>query len=390
MERAALEEQFYQAQKMESVGRLAGGVAHDFNNILTVIGACADFIEEDLDAGHPLLEDVQLIKEAYVRAKDLTRQMLAFSRKQMLAPSTVNLNNTVTGTGTMLTRLIGEDVEVHTVLADDMGNVFADAGQLEQVLVNLVVNARDAMPMGGQLTIETAMLHLDHDFVAAHPDASVGPYVRLTVSDTGVGMDEDTKARLFDPFFTTKEQGKGTGLGLATVYGIINQSGGLITVESEPGEGTTFHVYLPQFDGEEIETQQGPPSADLQGHELILVVEDEDAVRRLTRRILESSGYRVLTARNAQEAIQKCEESSDEVGLVITDVIMPKMSGRHLADHLKQTSPDLMVLFMSGYTDNIMANYGVLDAGTHFINKPFDIRDLLEKVRSILDSPRTL
>ena len=284
----------------------------------------------------------------------------------------------------MLARLIGEDIDIQTALADDLGHVFADPGQLEQVLMNLAVNARDAMPNGGRLTIETAAVDLDEEYVSKHPDAATGPHIMLAVSDDGEGMSAETKERLFEPFFTTKEKGRGTGLGLATVYGIVKQSGGHIRVYSEPGHGTTFKIYLSRAEGMKSATRPPPRVSELRGSETVLVVEDEEAVRMLAKRILQSAGYDVITAANAGEALLECEKHAERIQLVLTDVIMPKLSGRELADRLKVMCLGLRILFMSGYTDNAIVHHGVLDAGTHFIAKPFNTHDLLRKVRQTL------
>ena len=380
-----LEEQAHQSQKLETVGRLAGGIAHDFNNLLTVINSYATFVAEDLDEGDPMRADVEQIREAGDRAAALTRQLLAFSRKQILAPRILDLNQVVGDLTQMMSRLLGEDIDFVTRLAADLGQVRADPSQVEQVLMNLAVNARDAMADGGKLTVETANIDLDEAYLSAHPDATQGSHVLLAVSDTGPGMSDEIKSRIFEPFFTTKGRGDGTGLGLATVYGIVKQSGGAIRVHSELGHGATFKVYLPRVVGERSEVVEVSDAGDLGGTETILVVEDEPAVRLLARRILESSGYRVLAAANGGEALLLCEQRVGAIGLVLTDVVMPQMSGRALVDRLSEICPGLTVLFMSGYTDNAIVHHGVLDEGTHFIAKPFTARALLEKVRLVLD-----
>lgn len=382
-----LEEQYSQAQKMESVGRLAGGVAHDFNNHLSVIIGYAEVVAASLREGDPLRADIQEVEAAGKRAAKLTRQLLAFSRKQVLEPKVLSLNEVIADVEKMLLRLIGADIDVRTVLADDLGNVFADPSQLEQVLMNLAVNARDAMPRGGRLTIETAAVELDEDDASEHPGAVAGPYVMLVVADDGEGMSPETKERLFEPFFTTKEKGRGTGLGLATVYGIVKQSGGTIRVQSELGRGTTFRIYLPRVEGEKTAAIPAPRADRLHGDETVLIVEDDDAVRMLAKRMLLSAGYDVLTAANAGEALLECERQGERIQLVLTDVVMPKMSGQELVHRLERLSPRLRVLYMSGYTDDAVVLRGVLGASTHFIAKPFSAPDLLERVRQVLDAP---
>jgi PAS domain S-box-containing protein len=382
------EEQLRVAHRMESIGRLAGGIAHDFNNLLTVIINHTAFAAKDVGKEDPLQADLAEIGKAAERAGLLTRQLLAFSRKQVLKPQVLDLNKIVGGMEKMLRRLLGEDIDLAVVLAVGLGKVMADPGQIEQVVMNLAVNARDAMPDGGKLTIETAYVELDGAYSSQHVGMKPGPYVMLSVSDTGCGMDERTRARLFEPFFTTKQTGKGTGLGLATVYGIVKQSGGDIWVYSEPGHGTTFKVYLPhELSAKETGERASQLTTDAVGTETILVVEDEDAVRNLAKRILERAGYTVLTAANGGEALVICGRQQESVGLVLTDVVMPGMNGKELADRLARLYPNLRVLYMSGYTDDAIVHRGVLAPGTHFIGKPFNAADLTRMVREVLDEP---
>ena len=383
-----LEEQYRQAQKMEAIGRLAGGVAHDFNNLLTVINGYAGLALDGLREGDPLQKSIQQIQGAGKRAAALTHQLLAFSRKQVMELKIVDQNEVIHNLEKMLGRLIREDVELRILLADNLGNVRVDPGQIEQVVMNLVVNARDAMPKGGILTIETANVELGDDYVTKHPGNKAGPYVMLKVTDDGTGMDEDTKAQVFEPFFTTKVTGQGTGLGLATVYGIIKQSDGDIVVESEPGKGTTFRVYLPRV--VDAKTEPGP-KVELKTHrgtETVLIVEDDKSVRGLVSRILESAGYRVIMAVNGGDALLKCERYIGEIHLVLTDVVMPMMGGRELADRLAEVKMNLKVLYMSGYTDNDIVNHGLHSKDVHFIGKPFSAQDLLVRVRAALEDER--
>ncbi|MCG3184150.1 MAG: Sensor histidine kinase RcsC [Planctomycetes bacterium] len=380
------EAQLRQAQKMEAVGRLAGGIAHDFNNLLSVIIGYAQFAQEGLPGDSPLRADIEEIRQAGERASALTRQLLAFSRKQVLQPVVLDLNETVDGMDKMLRRLLGEDIRFQTLLAADLGKVRADPGQLEQVIVNLAINARDAMPDGGKLTVETGNAELDENYVADHPDANVGPYVYFAISDTGTGMDAATREKIFEPFFTTKERGRGTGLGLSTVYGIIKQSGGNIWVYSEPGRGTTFKVYLPRVeDASAPRAAQAPKQAD-RGTETVLILEDEPGVRRLAVQVLESAGYTVLAAENAERALELFKANLGKVQLLLSDVVLPGTGGPALAKQLQELKPGLKVLFMSGYTDNAIVHHGVLDAGVNFIEKPLRPDALLKKVRGVLDA----
>jgi hypothetical protein len=386
--RKYLEEQLTQSQKMEAIGRLAGGMAHDFNNILMVIIGYSEFLldryRDELD---PLHKELEQIRRAGERAAALTRQLLAFSRKQVLQPQVLDLNLVVADMVKMLQRLIGEDIDLNIALEPALGHVEADPNQIEQVILNLVVNARAAMPQGGKLTIETANVELDEMYAQWHPEARSGSYVMLAVSDTGYGMDAATKAHLFEPFFTTKAQGQGTGLGLATVYGIVKQSGGDIWVYSEPGKGATFKIYLPRIEESVGAPQSNPARAELpQGWETILLVEDEDGVRELIRTLLQSSGYTVLAAANGGEALLICEKYSGPIHLLITDVVMPHMSGHELGERLALLRPGLRTLYMSGYTDEVVVHYGMLGPSLFFLQKPFTQADLKHKVRKVLDT----
>ncbi len=386
-ELAQTQEQLTQAQKMEAVGRLAGGVAHDFNNLLMVIMGRTELLLRELARDDPRRAAAQLIVSSTSRAADLTRQLLAFSRKQVLQPRVLDLNAVVGNMGELLKRLIGEDIVLATVLDPVLGRVKADPGQTEQVIMNLAINARDAMPQGGRLTIETANVELDARYAQQHLETRPGPHVMVAVSDTGIGMDATTQARLFEPFFTTKGPGKGTGLGLATVYGIVKQSGGNIWVYSEPGQGTTFKIYLPQVEEPDEPGQPDPPLATpLQGMETILLVEDETAVRELVRDALTARGYTVLEAHHGNDALRICEHYAGAIHLMVTDVVMPEMSGRELADRLARIHPTMKVLYMSGYTDNAVVHHGVLDLGTAFLQKPFSPAVLTRKVREVLDA----
>ena len=385
-ERKVLEGQLRQAQKMEAVGRLAGGIAHDFNNLLTIIAGYSDMMLSRLAADDPLRAHVSEIRIAGDRAASLTRQLLAFSRQQVLAPQVLDLNAVVANMDKMLRRLIGEHIDLVTVCEKRLWHVKADPGQLEQVIMNLAVNARDAMPKGGKLTLETANVELDGAYARAHVAVKPGRYIMLAVSDTGCGMDSETQSHLFEPFFTTKERGKGTGLGLSTVYGIVKQSGGNVWVYSELGRGATFKVYLPQVDEplEEprpVEARAVPARAT----ETVLVVEDEVSVRSLVRGVLESRGYRVLEACHGADALSISDQHGGPIHLLLTDVVMPEMSGRDLASRVMPRRPEIRVLYMSGYTDDAIVHNGVLDAGTAFLQKPFTPDALARKVREVLD-----
>ncbi len=379
------QQQLQQAQKMESVGRLAGGVAHDFNNLLTVINGYAELTLAQLAPADPLREALSEIAGAGNRAADLTRQLLAFSRKQVIEPRPVDMNQVVADVGKMLRRLLGEDIEVVTTLAPSLGHAMVDAGQMHQVLVNLAVNSRDAMPHGGQFVIETGRVDIDEEFVAVHPEAKTGSYVLLAVTDTGAGMDEITRQYAFEPFFTTKEQGQGTGLGLSMVYGIVKQSGGWIVLYSEPGKGTTFKIYLPRVADAEKSGEPGPAvSRSLRGTETILVVEDQPEVRKLTVEILKRYGYEVREAANGDEALLLCQRLPERIHLMITDVVMPGMTGRELATRMATVRPAMKVLFISGYTANVISQHGVLEPGMAYLSKPFAPEALAGKVRELL------
>jgi PAS domain S-box-containing protein len=384
--RERLRNELFQAQKMESVGRLAGGVAHDFNNLLSVILNCAGFAIDALPGGDPLRADLEEIQRAGERAAALTRQLLAFSRKQVFSPETLNLRTVISGMEGMLRRLLGEDIQVEVHLAENLGSVRADRGQIEQVILNLAINSRDAMPRGGRLILEAANVEIDEGHANQHVAVQPGPYVRLSVTDTGTGMDAQTQEHLFEPFFTTKEKGKGTGLGLSTVYGIVKQSGGHIWVYSEPGQGTTFKVYLPRVEDLPAEARSQPAPHIVTGSETVLVVEDEPAVRRLIERILRGAGYQVLGAATGNEALALCEKQAGGIDLLLTDVVMPQMSGRELAERLAKLCPRLKVLYMSGYTEDAIVHHGVLDPDTQFIAKPFATADLARKVREVLEA----
>ncbi|MBF5046252.1 MULTISPECIES: PAS domain S-box protein [Myxococcaceae] len=381
----ALEEQFRQAQKMEAVGRLAGGVAHDFNNLLTIITAHTDFAREEVAAGSQAREDLAVVADTAQRAVRLTRQLLAFSRRQVLQPALLDLNEKVRGLEGMLRRLLSEDIVLATELARTPSRVWADPGQVDQVLMNLVVNARDAMPHGGLLGVETSEVALAQGNAAGLP---AGPYVVLSVRDTGIGMDAATRARLFEPFFTTKAAGKGTGLGLSTVYGIVQQSGGALEVESSPGAGSTFRVLLPRApaapQGTEDEADGAHPAPG--GHETVLVVEDEAPVRGAACRILERQGYRVLEAKHGADALQVLAAHDGPVHLVLTDVVMPEMGGAELVRELRARGVPARVLFMSGYSEEAVATRGVLVEGVGLLEKPFDLQVLLRRVREVLDA----
>jgi PAS domain S-box-containing protein len=386
VEQKNLEAQLRGTKKMEAIGSLAGGVAHDFNNLLTVILSYTDFAMGQAIPGSPLMNDLQEVMKAARRASELTRQLLAFGRKQILQPIPLNLNQVIVGVEKMLRRIVGEDIKIDIALAPDIGIVLADPGQIEQVLMNLVVNAREAMPQGGRLTIETGNIVLDADYVKSHLDGDSGTFVQLAVTDTGCGMDAATQAKLFEPFFTTKALGIGTGLGLSTAYGIVKQSGGNIIVYSELGKGTTFKVYLP-WDLTVIAPVVSKPTIGTKifvGTETILVVDDEKAIREVAGRMLAKAGYKVMTAEDGVDAIRASGEYSGEIDLLLTDVVMPKMGGNELAQELLNNRPALKVLFMSGYPNNAMGHHGVLDAGLQFIGKPFSAVELTQKIRDVL------
>lgn len=386
-ERKQLEEQLRQAQKMEAVGRLAGGIAHDFNNLLTAINGYSELAMRKLEEVDPLRLNLEEIRKAGDRAAALTRQLLAFSRKQILHPKVINLNAVVADMERMLKRLIGEDIDMRVILKPELGNVKADIGQIEQVIMNLVVNARDAMPRGGKLTIETANIYLGEEYAKHHISVEPGSYVMLAISDNGCGMDKETKARIFEPFFTTKEHGKGTGLGLSTVYGIVKQSKGDIWIYSETGRGTSFKIYLPYVE-EEAEIvrprRDGRPMP--KGNETILLVEDDELVRNVAREVLELNGYKVLEAASGMEAEMICRNYEETIHLMLTDIVMPETSGRVAAEQVKELHPETSVLFMSGYTEDAIHHYYVPNGELNFIEKPFTPNDLAWKVREILDA----
>ncbi|HXU19594.1 MAG TPA: PAS domain S-box protein [Verrucomicrobiae bacterium] len=385
--RRNLEDQFRQAQKMEAVGRLSGGMAHDFNNLLGVIIGYAEFLQEQLDPENTLRSSVDEILNAGKRAAALTRQLLAFSRQQVLDPKVIDLNGAVSDMEKLLRRLIGEDVELSTQLVSNLGRVKADQGQLEQVVMNLAVNARDAMPQGGKLIIATENMVMDEAFVRRYPyPVQPGPYVCLSVTDSGIGMDAETKARAFEPFFTTKEKGKGTGLGLSTVYGVVKQSGGYIDIISSPGAGTTFKIYLPRIDEAVNLPAAGQGLAgSFEGKETILLAEDEASLRRLTRTTLEQSGYKVLEAKDGVEALTVSEACDLPIDLLLTDVVMPGMGGRALAQELIRRRPEIRVVYMSGYTGQGVGTQGPIDPGSDFLPKPFTRVVLARKIREALD-----
>lgn len=385
--------QLLQAQKMESIGRLAGGVAHDFNNLLTAITGYGELMLMNMDEGEALKADLDEILAAADKATSLTRQLLAFSRQQVLQPQLLDLNTVIAQMEKLLRRLIGEDIELTTLLTPELPKVMADRGQIEQVIMNLAINAKDAISAGGQLTLETSNLYLDEDYTSSKPNLTLksGKYVLLAVTDTGVGMDRATQAHIFEPFFTTKAAGRGTGLGLATTYGIIEQSGGYILVYSVPFVGTTFKIYLPVADqvGEKNEVKEKTASPDiLCGAETILVVEDEDMVRQLITRILAKYGYPVLTARNGQEALDLLKENSTSVDLVLTDLIMPQLGGLELVEQLSQSHPTLKIIGMSGYTDRVAAQQNIFKLVKAYVQKPFTPDSLIGKIREVLDAQK--
>jgi len=385
-ERRMLENQFRQAQKMEAVGRLAGGVAHDFNNLLMVISGYTEVLLERTGRDNTLYTKIEAIHQATEKAASLTRQLLAFSRKQLLELKVVDLNMIVAEMERLLRPLIGENIELHTRLAPDVGRTRADAGQVEQVIMNLVVNSKDAMGKGGKITIRTANADLAHDELRReYSYIKPGQYVMFSVSDNGMGMDKETQGRIFEPFFTTKEKGKGTGLGLSTVYGIVKQSGGYVLVQSEPGQGTTFRIYLPRV---EDAAQPAGPARTAQslsaGTETVLLVEDEESVRQLVRETLEAKGYRILEAENGEAALGMVSRLTEPIDMLITDVVMPGMSGRDLAGKLGVSHPNTKVLYLSGYTEDAIVHEGVLEAGTAFLQKPFTLQMLSRKVREVL------
>jgi len=386
-ERKRLENQLSRAQRMEAVGILAGGIAHDFNNLLTAIMGYGELMKMDLERNDPHYHYTEEILKTATRGSTLTHQLLAFSRKQILQPSVLNLNSLVSNMERLLRRLIGEDIELVTVTDPDLGAVRADKGQIEQIIMNLAVNARDAMPQGGKLTLETASVFLDEKYERSHLEVTSGPYVMLAVSDNGEGMDGNTQSHIFEPFFTTKEMGQGTGLGLATVYGIVKQSGGHIWVYSEPERGTTFKIYLPQV--EEAVSAIEPKTTmvtRLKGRETVMVVEDDNTLREVIARGLKKFGYVVLTAANGGEALLLCEKRKGPIHLLLTDVVLPQMGGRELAERLLSVRPDLKVLYMSGYTENAIVHHGILNEDVGFLQKPFKVNVMVQKIREALDA----
>jgi PAS domain S-box-containing protein len=385
-ERKKLEEQFRQAQKMEAVGQLAGGIAHDFNNLLGVIIGFCDLLAGRIQGNEKALKQLSQIRKAGDSAATLTRQLLAFSRKQVLEPRVLDLNSIISEHGRMLERLIGEDITLVTLNEADLGQVKADPGQIEQVILNLVVNARDAMPKGGKLTIETTNVFLDEGYARTHVGVTPGHYVMLAVSDTGIGMDANTRIRIFEPFFTTKKLG--TGLGLATVYGIVKQSDGNIWVYSEPGKGTTFKAFFPRVDADVDTASDGAlgEEAPRPGSETILLVEDSESLRSVAREFLEHAGYKVLEALNEADAVRIAADGRTEIDLLLTDVVMPAMSGREVAEQVTRHHPGAKILYVSGYTDDAIVHHGVLEDGVSLLSKPFAGVTLIRKVRQVLDS----
>ena len=384
-ERAQLEQKLRQMQKMEAVGRLAGGIAHDFNNLLTAIIGCADLALAQVKVDDPLRDDIEQIRNAGHSAASLTRQLLAFSRKQLLQPQIIDLNAIVARTTDLLRRLIGEHIDLRSRLTEPLDRVSADPGQIEQVMLNLALNARDAMPQGGILSIETSNVELDQAHVADHPGSTIGPHVMLAISDTGVGMDQAVLERLFEPFYTTKELGKGTGLGLATVYGIVKQSGGSIFVYSEPDRGTSFKIFLPRAENAlDLSSAPAPIPTGLCGTETILLVEDQPEVRSVVQKLLARHGYAVLSAGNGEEALQAAREHHSRIDLLITDVVMPDMNGRALAKRFLRERPEARELYMSGYTEDAIVQRGIIERSLAFIQKPFTPTGLLQKIREVL------
>jgi two-component system cell cycle sensor histidine kinase/response regulator CckA len=379
----SLERQLLQSQKMEAIGQLSAGIAHDFNNLLSVIIGYSEVLEEQLAGNEPLLKNCQQVKKAGNRAATLTRQLLAFSRQQILEPKVMNLNAAVLDSEKILRVLLGDGVEYSSALDASLGSVKADQGQIEQVIMNLVVNARDAMPQGGRMAIETANVELDEDYARTHPPVQAGPFIVLSVTDTGIGMDAETQTRIFDPFFTTKEVGKGTGLGLSTVYGVVKQSGGHIWVYSEVGHGTTFKIYLPRVDeAPRVEKPKTDAGKTFRGAETILVVDDEEALRELTCSLLSDSGYTVLEAKNANNALEIARDRREPIHLLLTDVVMPGMNGQALAHKLAVSRPEMKVVYMSGYTG--FTHLGTLDSEAVFVHKPITREALLRKVHDVL------
>lgn len=388
--RKSLQDELLQAQKLESIGRLAGGIAHDFNNLLTAMMGCTDLAEQEIDDRDAVLMYLKLIRQATDRAEQLTRQMLAFARRQMIEPRSVNLNDLLYNLAPMLNRLIPENIQLATVLETHLHAVKVDASQFEQIVVNLVVNARDALPDGGRITLETHNAELDEDYARLHDDLHAGDYVMLAISDNGVGMDEATRLHIFEPFFTTKGVGRGTGLGLATVYGIVKQAGGHIWLYSEPDRGTTFKIFLPRTgEASQALPEVHKPPVSARGTETLLLVEDEPAVRTLSVSALRSCGYTVLEADEGEHALQVARKYGEKIDLLVTDVVMPRMNGKQLAQRLQAVRPELKVLYCSGYTENTVVHHGVLEEGIAFLSKPFTPSALAHKVREVLDETAT-
>ena len=385
-ERKKIEQQLRLAQRMEAIGQLAGGIAHDFNNLLAVIMGSADIIVDALPRGDPLGRKVEMIRSAGSSAADLIRQLLAFSRQQMVQPLVLNVPKIIARTQAMLQRIIGEDIEFKVIVEDSVGSIKADPGQIEQVLLNLAANARDAMPKGGRLSIHASNVELDESDRKKHAPVVPGPYVMLAIEDTGCGMDLKTQARIFDPFFTTKALGKGTGLGLATVYGIVKQTGGYIWVYSELGHGTIFRVYLPRV-GKAIQTasREASETETLQGSETILLAEDSESLREMAQEYLESIGYTVLSAVSGEKALQRAKDFQGPIHLLLTDVVMPEMSGPELANHMASLRPGVKIIFTSGYTDDAITRQGILDPKVAFIQKPYRPKALAKKIRQVLN-----
>jgi PAS domain S-box-containing protein len=386
-ERHKLEDQLRQSQKMDAIGSLAAGVAHDFNNLLSVVLSYSELAIADIEHDHPMRAEIEEIQRAGLRAAGLTRQLLAFSRQQVLEPRVIDINQILADLDKMLRRLLREDIELTLLTAPSLGTIYADRGQVEQILVNMIVNARDAIPAGGRVTLETDNVEVSAEDAGAHPGVTPGPHVVLAITDTGTGMSPVTRARAFEPFFTTKEQGKGTGLGLATVFGIVRQSGGHIHLESELGKGTTFTVYFPRVDRPADEAPMVSASrAQRGGTETVLLVEDENQVRALVRTILRRNGYNVLEAQNGGEAFLIAEQFKGRIDLLVTDVVMPRMSGQQLSERLASLRPAMRVLYMSGYQDDTVAKHGVLDSGVSYLQKPLTPDALLRRVREVLDA----
>jgi two-component system, cell cycle sensor histidine kinase and response regulator CckA len=380
-----LEAQFLQSQKMEAIGVLAGGVAHDFNNLLNVINGYSEMVLDDLNEDDPIRKDLEQVRNAGRRASDLTSQLLAFGRKQMLQPKVLDLNRIINTMSSMLSRIIGEDIELLLETQSGLGMIRTDPAKLEQAIINLAVNARDAMPQGGKLIIETANAKFDANFTQGHPSVKAGSYILLAMSDNGIGMDAATKARIFEPFFTSKEKGRGTGLGLSTVYGIVKQSNGHIWVYSEPGEGTTFKIFFPQVEGETNSLSVEATKSVLSGSETVLLVEDEDAVRSLACRILRDRGYKVLEASGGEEALKIACDFDGDIHIVLTDAVMPGMNGNKLVPQLEEKHPGIKSLYMSGYTDSAVIQQGLLNSNIAFLQKPFTVEGLARKMREVLN-----